>query len=98
LDRKLSKQVNAILHHEDFQKLESAWRGLHYLVNNTESDEMLKIRVMNISKLDLGKNRKPNRGTGGHQTPLLKKVYKEEFGQCGGEPFGCMIGDYYFDH
>jgi type VI secretion system protein ImpC len=49
LDKRLSTQVNAILHHEDFQKLESAWRGLHYLVNNTETDEMLKIRVMNIS-------------------------------------------------
>jgi hypothetical protein len=50
IDRKLSEQINLILHHADFQKLEGAWRGLHYLVNNTETDEMLKIRVMNISK------------------------------------------------
>ena len=50
LDKKLSEQINLILHHEDFQKLEGAWRGLHYLVNNTETDEMLKIRFMNISK------------------------------------------------
>lgn len=50
IDRKLTEQVNAIIHHEDFQQLESAWRGLHYLVNNTETDEMLKIRVLNISK------------------------------------------------
>ena len=50
IDKKLSEQVNAVLHHADFQKLESAWRGLHYLVNNTETDEMLKIRVMSISK------------------------------------------------
>jgi len=98
LDKRLSKQVNAILHHEDFQKLESAWRGLHYLVNNTESDEMLKIRVMNISKLDLGKTLKRYKGTAWDQSPLFKKVYEEEFGQFGGEPFGCMIGDYYFDH
>ena len=55
LDKKLSQQVNAILHHADFQQLESAWRGLHYMVNNTETDEMLKIRVLNISKSDLGK-------------------------------------------
>ncbi len=98
LDKRLSTQVNAILHHEDFQKLESAWRGLHYLVNNTESDEMLKIRVMNISKLDLGKTLKRYKGTAWDQSPLFKKVYEEEFGQFGGEPFGCMIGDYYFDH
>ncbi|MDQ6628439.1 MAG: type VI secretion system contractile sheath large subunit [Pseudomonadota bacterium] len=98
LDKRLSQQVNAILHHDDFQKLESAWRGLHYLVNNTESDEMLKIRVMNISKLDLGKTLKRYKGTAWDQSPLFKKVYEEEFGQFGGEPFGCMIGDYYFDH
>jgi type VI secretion system protein ImpC len=98
LDQKLSKQVNAILHREDFQKLESAWRGLHYLVNNTETDEMLKIRVMNISKLDLGKTLKRYKGTAWDQSPLFKKVYEEEYGQFGGEPFGCLIGDYYFDH
>jgi type VI secretion system protein ImpC len=50
IDKKLSEQVNLILHHEEFQALESAWRGLHYMVNNTETDEMLKIRVFNISK------------------------------------------------
>jgi hypothetical protein len=63
LDRKLSEQVNLILHHEDFQQLEGAWRGLHYLVNNTETDEQLKIRVMNISKSDLGKTLKRYKGT-----------------------------------
>src|SRR5438552_4098533 len=98
LDKKLSKQVNAILHHEDFQKLESAWRGLHYLVNNTETDEMLKIRVMNISKLDLGKTLKRYKGTAWDQSPLFKKVYEEEYGQFGGEPYGCLVGDYHFDH
>jgi len=98
LDRKMSKQVNAILHHADFQKLESAWRGLHYLVNNTETDEMLKVQVMNISKLDLGKTLKRYKGTAWDQSPLFKKIYEEEFGQFGGEPFGCLMGDYYFDH
>lgn len=55
IDRKLSEQVNEILHHEEFQALESSWRGLHYLVNNTETDTTLKIRVLNISKNELGK-------------------------------------------
>ena len=98
LDKKLSAQVNAILHHGDFQRLESAWRGLHYLVNNTETDEMLKIRVFNISKLDFGKTLKRFKGTAWDQSPLFKKVYEEEFGQFGGDPFGCLVGDYYFDH
>ena len=98
LDRKLSQEVNLILHHPDFQKLESAWRGLHYLVNNTESDEMLKISVMNISKLDFGKTLKKFKGTAWDQSPLFKKIYEEEYGQFGGNPFGCLVGDYYFDH
>ena len=97
IDTKLSEQVNAVLHHADFQKLESAWRGLHYLVNNTETDEMLKIRVMNISKAELGRTLKSHKGTKWDQSPLFKKVYEEEFGQFGGSPYGCLIGDYYFD-
>lgn len=98
IDRKLTEQVNLILHHEDFQKLEAAWRGLHYLVNNTETDEQLKIRVMNVSKQDLGKTLKRYKGTAWDQSPLFKKVYEEEYGQFGGEPFGCLVGDYHFDH
>jgi type VI secretion system protein ImpC len=98
IDAKLTEQVNLILHHEDFQKLESAWRGLHHLVNNTETDEMLKIRVMNISKQDLGKTLKRYKGTAWDQSPLFKRVYEEEYGQFGGEPFGCLVGDYQFDH
>src|SRR5262245_30237190 len=58
IDKKLSDQINSIMHHEDFQKLEGAWRGLHYLVTNTETDERLKIRVMNISKRELHKTLK----------------------------------------
>jgi len=98
IDRKLSEQVNLILHHEDFQKLESAWRGLHYMVNNTETDEQLKIRVMSISKQDLGKTLKRYKGTAWDQSPLFKKLYEEEYGQFGGEPFGAIVGDYHFDH
>jgi type VI secretion system protein ImpC len=96
LDKKLSDQINAVMHHPDFQQLESAWRGLHHLVNNTETDEMLKIRVMNVSKQELGKTLKRYKGTAWDQSPIFKKVYEEEFGQFGGEPFGCLVGDYYF--
>jgi type VI secretion system protein ImpC len=98
LDKKLTEQINLILHHEDFQKLEGAWRGLHYLVTNTETDEMLKIRVMNISKQDLGKTLKRYKGTAWDQSPIFKSVYEAEYGLFGGEPFGCLVGDYYFDH
>src|SRR5687768_16129033 len=98
LDKKLTEQINLILHHPDFQKMEGAWRGLHYLINNTETDEMLKIRFMNISKNDLGKTLKRYKGTSWDQSPLFKKIYEAEYGQFGGEPFGCMVGDYAFDH
>jgi type VI secretion system protein ImpC len=98
LDKKLSEQVNQILHNEEFQKLESAWRGLHYLVNNTETDEMLKIRVMNISKNELHKTLKKFKGTAWDQSPVFKKLYEEEYGQFGGEPYGTLVADYYFDN
>jgi len=98
LDKKLSEQLNKILHNPEFQQLESAWRGLHYLVSNTETDEQLKIRVMSISKQELGKTLKRYKGTAWDQSPLFKRVYEEEYGQFGGEPFGAMVGDYYFDH
>ncbi|MEE4376955.1 MAG: type VI secretion system contractile sheath large subunit [Candidatus Competibacteraceae bacterium] len=98
IDQKLTDQVNLIMHHPDFQQLEGAWRGLHYLVNNTETDEMLKIRVMNISKNEVRKNLKKFKGTAWDQSPFFKKIYEEEYGQFGGEPFGCLVGDYHFDH
>jgi type VI secretion system protein ImpC len=98
IDKKLTEQVNEILHHQDFQQLESAWRGLHYLVNNTETDEMLKVRVMNISKKDMHKTLRKFKGTAWDQSPIFKKVYEEEFGQFGGEPFGSLVADYHFDH
>lgn len=98
IDNKLSRQINKIIHHEKFQKLEGAWQGLHYLVNNTETDEMLKIRFMSISKRELGRALKRYKGVGWDQSPLFKSVYEQEYGQFGGEPFGCLVGDYYFDH
>ena len=98
IDKKMSEQINLILHHAEFQKLEGAWRGLHHLVNNTETDELLKIRVMNVSKKDLHKTLKRHKGVGWDQSPLFKRIYEEEYGQFGGEPIGCLVGDYHFDH
>ena len=98
LDRKLSEQVNLIIHHEEFQQLEGSWRGLAYLVNNTETDETLKIRFLNINKKELGRTLQRHKGVLWDQSPIFKKVYEAEYGQFGGEPFGCIVGDYYFDH
>ncbi len=97
IDKKLTDQVNLIIHSEDFQKLEGAWRGLSYMVSNTETDEQLKIRVMNVSKAELGKTLKRYKGTNWDQSPIFKKVYSEEFSQFGGQPFGAIVGDYHFD-
>ena len=98
LDKKLSEQINLIMHHEDFKALEGTWRGLAHLVNNTETDEKLKIRIFNISKKDVGKTIKKFKGTAWDQSPLFKKMYEDEFGTPGGEPYGCLVGDYHFDH
>jgi len=98
IDRRLSQQINLIMHSEQFQKVESAWRGLHHLVNNTETDTQLKIRVMNISKKELHKTLKKFKGAAWDQSPIFKKLYEEEYGQLGGEPYGCVVGDYHFDH
>lgn len=98
IDRKLSEQINEIIHHDDFKKLEGSWRGLSYLVNNTETDESLKIRVLNVSKDEVGKTLKKFKGTAWDQSPLFKSIYEEEYGTPGGAPYGALIGDYYFDN
>ncbi|MGA2500351.1 MAG: type VI secretion system contractile sheath large subunit [Tepidisphaeraceae bacterium] len=98
IDKKLTDQVNQIIHHQEFRQLEGTWRGLHYLVNNTETDENLKIRILNISKKDLAKTLKKYKGTAWDQSPLFKKIYEDEFGTPGGTPYGCLLGDYQFDH
>jgi type VI secretion system protein ImpC len=94
IDQLLSRQLNAIMHTEEFQKLEASWRGLHYLVYNTETSTMLKLRVMNVSKQDL--LRDLERAPEFDQSALFKKVYEEEYGMFGGAPFGALIGDYEF--
>jgi type VI secretion system protein ImpC len=98
IDAKLTEQVNEIIHHEHFRTLEGSWRGLSYLINNTETDETLKIRVLNISKKDLGKTLKKYKGVAWDQSPLFKQLYEAEYGTIGGEPFGALVGDYSFDH
>ena len=98
LDEKLSAQVNEIIHSSEFQQLESAWRGLHYLVFNSETDATLKIRVLNVGKSELYRNLKLYPGARWDQSPLFKRVYEQEFGQLGGEPYGALVADYHFSH
>jgi len=98
IDRKLSSQLNAIMHHPDFQEVESSWRGLDYLVSGSETGKDLKIRVMNISRKELSSVFKQYRGAAWDQSPLFKKVYESEFGQLGGEPYASFVCDYQFDH
>ena len=87
LDRKLSEQINAIIHHADFQKLESAWRGLHYLVMNSSTGKDLKLRVLNVSKDEVRRTLRQYRDAAWDQSPLFKKIYESEFGQLGGQPY-----------
>jgi type VI secretion system protein ImpC len=94
IDRLISQQLNAIMHHPEFQKLEASWRGLFYLVSQSETGENLKIRVMNISKKDL--LRDMERAAEFDQSTLFKKIYEEEYGMFGGAPYGALIGDYEF--
>ena len=98
IDRKLSEQVNQIIHNEEFQKLESAWRGLNYLVMNTSTGADLKIRVLNVSKDETRKMLRQYRDAAWDQSPLFKKIYEAEFGQLGGQPFGSFTCDYSFDY
>jgi type VI secretion system protein ImpC len=95
IDHLVSLQLNEILHHPDFQRLEASWRGLKYLLSQSETGEMMKIKVLNVSKKELLKDLQ--RAPEFDQSALFKKVYEEEFGIFGGAPFGALVGDYYFD-
>ena len=98
IDQRLSDQLNLVLHHPEFQALEASWRGLHFLTRGVQTDAMLKIRLFNISQRELGRTLRKFRGTAWDHSPIFKKIYEDEYGQLGGEPFGVLIGDYYFDH
>ena len=87
-------QLNEIMHDPAFQKLESTWRGLHYLVHQTETGETLKIRVLNVNKQELFKDLE--KAVEFDQSALFKKIYEEEYGQLGGQPYGMLVGDYEF--
>jgi type VI secretion system protein ImpC len=92
IDRKVSEQLNQVVHHPRFLQLEGSWRGLHYLVQNSETGTALKLRMLQISKREM--SRDLQRATEFDQSQLFKKIYENEFGTPGGEPYGALIGDY----
>jgi len=94
LDEQISQQLAAVMHAEKFKAMEGSWRGLNYLVKNSEIGENLKIQVLNISKKELSGDLA--KATDFDQSQIFKKVYEEQFGMAGGAPFGALIGDYYF--
>ncbi len=94
LDRQISEQLSEVMHHPELQKLEGSWRGLNYLVMNSETSSTLKIRMISITKKELHKDL--SKAVEFDQSQIFKKVYESEFGSAGGEPYGALIGDYEF--
>jgi type VI secretion system protein ImpC len=94
IDAVVSKQLAAIMHRPEFQQLEGTWRGLHYMVMNSETSSQLRIKVLNCSKRELFKD--VDRAVEFDQSQMFKKMYENEFGQPGGEPYGALIGDFEF--
>jgi type VI secretion system protein ImpC len=94
IDDRISTQLNEVIHTPDFQRLEASWRGLNYLVMNTETGTRLKIRLLNVSKADLLKDLKT--AVEFDQSALFKKVYEDEYGTFGGNPYSMLVGDYEF--
>jgi type VI secretion system protein ImpC len=94
IDALISEQLNEVMHHADFQKLESSWRGLKYLTAESETGTQLKIKVLNASKKDLVKDFKASPEF--DQSALFKKIYEEEYGTFGGAPYAALVGDYEF--
>jgi len=94
IDDLISDQLNEIMHHPDFQEVEATWRGLNYLVMNSETGAQLKLRVLNVKKAELLKDLE--KAPEFDQSTLFKKVYEEEYGTLGGMPYSLIVGDYYF--
>jgi len=94
IDELLSKQLNEIMHHPEFQASEATWRGMHYLVMNTETGTQLKLRVFNVTKKELLTDLE--KATEFDQSQLFKKVYEEEYGTFGGHPYSMLVGDFEF--
>jgi type VI secretion system protein ImpC len=98
IDRAMSELLNLVLHHPDFQQLEATWRGLFFTLDGIDTGPSLKVKVFDISKRELVRSLRKFRGTAWDQSPLFRKIYEEEYGQFGGEPYGVLIGGYEFDH
>jgi type VI secretion system protein ImpC len=98
IDALVDQQLSAILHHPSFQRLEATWRSLHRLVTQTEADDEVKIAVMNVTKLELGKTLRRFKGTAWNESPIFKRICNERYLAAGGEPFGCVVLDFEFDH
>src|SRR5271157_25631 len=94
IDRLISLQLNEVMHHPSFQKLEATWRGIKHLLDQSETNDMLKIKLLNVNKKDLLKDLQ--RAPEFDQSAFFKKVYEEEFGVFGGAPFAALVGDYEF--
>lgn len=97
IDKKLTEQVNQIIHAPEYQALEASWRGLAYTINNSETDATLRVHVMNVSKDELKSELRRYPGAKWDKSPFFKKIYEAEFGTLGGKPYGALVGDYYFD-
>jgi type VI secretion system protein ImpC len=97
IDTTLDAQINVILHAPAFQELEASWRGLYMLVRRADRDAGAKVKTLNISKRELALVLRKFRGNAWDQSPIFRRIYEDEFGQFGGEPYGLLIGDYAFD-
>lgn len=94
IDAQISEQLAAIMHAEKFKAIEGTWRGLNYLVKNSEISGSLKVQLFNATKKEIANDL--SKATDFDQSTLYKKVYEEQFGMAGGTPFGALVGDYYF--
>ncbi len=94
IDHIISKQLTHIMHHDEFQKLEGSWRGIHHTVQNCQTDASLKIQLMSLTKEELHKDL--SKAVEFDQSQMFKKIYESEFGIAGGEPYAMIVGDYEF--
>ena len=96
IDAIVSKQLAVVMHDPKFQKLEGSWRGLHYLCKNSETNDQLKLKLLNCSKRDLAKDL--SSASGFDQSNIWNAIYEQEFGMPGGQPYGALVGDYEFEN
>lgn len=94
IDSAISEQLSEVMRHEKFRALEGSWRGIQYLVNNSETSSSLKLKLINASKKDVSKDL--SKAVEFDQSQTFKKLYENEFGTPGGEPYGALVGDFEF--